>query len=144
MPAHDSLADIIATISRTLAQMEAKAIEESDFADLSMKQIYYLETIARLESPTFTDLAETLDVTKPSITAIVNLLQRKGYVKRQQSQTDRRAYHIVLTEEGKRIGHLHQDLHAKMAAVFTSRLTHSELQTLNAMLYKVFGENRAE
>jgi DNA-binding MarR family transcriptional regulator len=105
-----------------------------------MKQIYYLETIARLDAPTFTDLAEMLDVTKPSVTAIVNLLQRKGYVKRQQSQTDRRAYHIVLTEAGQRIGHLHQDLHAKMAAIFTSRLDHSELQTLNRILLKVFGE----
>ncbi len=142
MSEHDSLADIIATISRTLAQMEAHVIEESDFADLSMKQIFYLETIAQLDAPTFTDLAETLDVTKPSVTAIVNLLQRKGYVKRQQSQTDRRAYHIVLTEEGKHIGHLHQDMHAKMAAVFTSHLDHNELQTLNAILHKVFGEDQ--
>ena len=138
MSEHDSLAEIIATISRTLAQMETRAIEESEFADLSMKQIYYLETIARLDAPTFTGLAATLAVIKPSVTAIVNLLQRKGYVKRVQSQTDRRAYHIVLTEEGERISHLHQQLHEKMAAVFTTHLDEPELKTLNRILRKVF------
>ena len=144
MPEHDSLVGIIAIISRALAEMETRAVEESDFADLSMKQIYYLETIAQMDSPTFTDLAETLDVTKPSITAIVNVLQRKGYVKRQQSQTDRRSYHIVLTEEGQRIGNLHQHLHEKMAAVFTNHLNQNELQTLNRILHKVFGEAQDE
>ena len=41
-----------------------------------MRQVLYLETIAQLEHPSFGELAEALEITRPSVTALVAKLIR--------------------------------------------------------------------
>lgn len=46
-------------------------------------------------------LAERLGVSKPMITALVTALSKKGYITREQSQDDRRAYFVRLTPKAE-------------------------------------------
>ncbi len=46
-------------------------------------------------------ISETLSIPSGSITYVVDKLEKKGFVERQPSPTDRRASNVVLTEKGK-------------------------------------------
>jgi DNA-binding MarR family transcriptional regulator len=50
-----------------------------------------------------THLAAFLGVTGPSITAILNTLEEKGFIERKLSKTDRRISEISFTEEGSKL-----------------------------------------
>jgi DNA-binding MarR family transcriptional regulator len=50
-----------------------------------------------------TDLSERLLIRPPSVTGVVDRLERAGLVSRQGSPTDMRAKHVALTERGRRL-----------------------------------------
>ena len=131
-----SFDQIVAILTRTFAELETKALQESELANLSMKQIVYLDTIARMQSPTFSDLAKQLDVSKPSVTVIVQKLAQKGYVQKVQSMEDKRTYHILMTEKGRALAAIHDNLHQKIAQHFTAVLDEAELHQLGRLLHK--------
>ncbi len=91
-----------------------------------MKQLVYLDTIARLDHPTFSDLARNLRVSKPSVTAIVGKLLQKGYVEKVRSAEDRRAFYVLMTEKGQALSRLHDNIHRRIAEHFTQALDENE------------------
>lgn len=101
-----------------------------------MKQIVYLEEIAKLEQPTFGDLARVFKVSKPSVTAIVTRLILKGYLTRKQSSTDKRAFNISLTEKGRALQQVHANFHRKIARHFATILAPDEQETLARLVGK--------
>ena len=128
---------MIALLTRIFAELEAKALQESELSELSMKQLVYLDTISQMEQPTFSDLAKKHGVSKPSVTAIVGKLIQKGYVQKVQSNDDRRSFHILLTEKGKQMGKMHDQFHHTIAQHFTRALDSREMQQLARLLKKV-------
>ena len=92
-----SLTDIVDVITRTFARMQGAALEAGEFADLSIRQITCLELIAQLVDPTATDLARTLRVTKPTVSALLARLLQNDYVRKERSPTDARSWHVHLT-----------------------------------------------
>jgi len=136
-----TLEQAIALVSRTVAEFESQALQQhGEFVSLSMRQIVYLETIAQMERPTFSDLARQLGLARPSVTAIVDKLIRLGYVQKIQSDHDRRSYFILLTEKGQALSQAHQKIHRAMAEQLTRRLDQSELEQLVSLLGKVIGQ----
>ena len=137
----ETLEPFIEIVSRLIAKMETQAIGQEQFAELSMRQVYYLETILRMESPTFGDVAQKLGLTKPSVTAIVDKLIQKGYVEKVQSESDRRTYHIVPTGKAAEFAQLHENTHRLMAQILTQNLDETEIQQMAVLLKKVL-QNR--
>jgi DNA-binding MarR family transcriptional regulator len=128
--------DLIATISRLMAEMEHIAVQEAEFGDLSMRQVLYLQTILMLERPTFGDLAEKLGVSKPTVTSVIQKLIQKGYVRKAQSPDDGRVYHIVPTSKGQAFAALHEDIHRRLARFLTRNLDDGEEEMLAVLLNK--------
>ncbi len=128
--------DLIATISRLIAEMEQIATHEADFGDLSMRQVLYLQTILTLERPTFGDLAEKLNVSKPTVTSVVQKLIGKGYVRKEQSPEDGRVYYIVPTAKSQAFAAMHEATHQRMAGFLTRNLDAAEKETLAALINK--------
>lgn len=42
-------------------------------------------------------------ISKPSVTSLINALVKKGYLKKESSELDRRSYSLVITGEGKEL-----------------------------------------
>ena len=101
-----------------------------------MKQLVYLDTIAGLDHPTFSDLAKRMAVSKPSVTAIVGKLMQKGYVEKVQSAEDRRSFHLLLTEKGQALSQMHANIHRRIAEHFTRALDEHELRQFAQLLKK--------
>ena len=74
-----------------------ESVRERD-GSLSAMEAFSLEIINLLDAPTIGEFAEFLNISQSNATYKVNSLMRKGYLVRQNSETDRREYHLVLSE----------------------------------------------
>jgi DNA-binding MarR family transcriptional regulator len=136
-----ALEKFVAYASALMAELESQAFQDERFAELSMRQMFYLNTIIRIEHPTFSDLARELSVSKPSVTAIVTTLIKKGYVRKVQDDEDRRAFHIVLTPQGVQFEQLHASIHKRLADLLASRLNGEDLEQLSRLMEKALRIN---
>lgn len=73
-------------------------VRERD-GSLSAMEAFSLEIIAMLDRPTVGQFAEFLNISQSNATYKVNSLMKKGYLERHNSMTDRREYHLVLSEK---------------------------------------------
>ena len=131
------LEQAVAMISRLMGELEAEAFEQGGFSDLSVRQMIYMDAITQLERPTFSELAEKLAITKPSVTAIVKKLNEMGYVQKVQSSEDLRVYHIVLTTKGEIFNEMHDKTHQLLASRLTQNLKGAEIEQLATLLNKI-------
>ncbi|MCX6560382.1 MAG: MarR family transcriptional regulator [Candidatus Aminicenantes bacterium] len=127
---------VVELASRLMAELESQALADGRLAELSMRQMYYLNTIISMENPTFSDLAHELKVTKPSVTAIVGTLIRKGYIQKVQDHEDRRTYHMILTAKAVDFSRNHADVHKRLADLLAAQLDEREVGQLARLLGK--------
>lgn len=73
-------------------------VRERD-GSLSAMEAFSLEIIKMLDQPTVGQFADFLNISQSNATYKVNSLMKKGYLERQNSSTDRREYHLVLSEK---------------------------------------------
>ena len=62
-------------------------------------EAFSLEIIDLLDAPTIGEFADFLNISQSNATYKVNSLIRKGYLVRQNSETDRREYHLILSDK---------------------------------------------
>lgn len=136
---HIVLEQIIAQVTQLIAASEAHAFQQDGFAELSMRQVSYMDAIARLESPRLSELAEALAISRPSVTVLVDKLADKGFVQKVQDGQDRRAFHIVPTEKGLQFAQIHAAIHRQIVEALVARLDEGETEQLAALLMKALG-----
>ena len=73
-------------------------VKERD-GSLSAMEAFSVEVIHELREPTIGKFAEFLNISQSNATYKVNNLIKKGYIEKQNSTTDRREYHLVLSEK---------------------------------------------
>ena len=73
-------------------------VRERD-GSLSAMEAFSLEVIKMLDEPTVGQFADFLNISQSNATYKVNSLIKKGYLIKQNSTTDRREYHLVLSEK---------------------------------------------
>lgn len=73
-------------------------VRERD-GSLSAMEAFSLEVIQMLNTPTVGQFADFLNISQSNATYKVNSLIKKGYLKKQNSDTDRREYHLILSEK---------------------------------------------
>ena len=73
-------------------------VRERD-GSLSAMEAFSLEVIKMLGNPTVSEFADFLNISQSNATYKVNCLIKKGYIERENSQIDRREYHLRLSEK---------------------------------------------
>ena len=129
--------EIIEILSKKMEEIAIRVIEKSEFSKLTHKQIYYLLVIDEMHNPTLTELAQRLDLSKPSVTALVTRFIDAGYITKVQSDDDRRCAHLHMTLHGHRISKLHDQIHRIIAEYLTTNLTSTERKQFLAILNRV-------
>lgn len=66
---------------------------------LSSTESFCVEIIYLLDKPTISDFAQYLNLSVPNANYKINNLVKKGYVVREQSQTDLREYYLCVTDK---------------------------------------------
>lgn len=75
-----------------------EAVRERD-GSLSAMEAFSLEVIHMLNGPTIGRFADFLNISQSNATYKVNSLIKKGYLVRQNSESDRREYHLILSDK---------------------------------------------
>lgn len=68
-------------------------------ASLTTVETFCMETIMALGRPTVNEFATFMCISPPNAAYKVNSLIKKGYIKKVQSETDRREYHLEVTQK---------------------------------------------
>ncbi len=66
---------------------------------LTTMEAFCAEIIGALGSPTINEFANFINISSPNATYRVNSLIQKGYITKEQSETDKREYHLHVTEK---------------------------------------------
>ena len=107
---------------------------------LSAMEAISLEVINLLAEPTVGQFADFLNISQSNATYKVNNLIKKGYLERQNSRTDRREYHLVLSEKFyKYIGLLSSYEHVVMERI-KERFPREDVDKLDQMLEIISAE----
>jgi len=85
---------LIGDVARQLRRAFDKEMES---VGLTRSQWRALVFVLRLDGPTQAELADALDITRPSVGALIDQLENSGYVTRERDPHDRRIWRIVPT-----------------------------------------------
>jgi DNA-binding MarR family transcriptional regulator len=96
----DSIGFIIECTEQCLKRELRKSFQAHGF-DVTPYQWVVLYRLWEQEGLTQAEIAERTIKDKPTITRMVDVLEKKGLVVRRNDENDRRVYKIYLTEEGK-------------------------------------------
>ena len=108
-------------------------VRERD-GSLSAMEAFSLEVIYMLGQPTVSQFADFLNISQSNATYKVNNLIKKGYLERQNSQTDRREYHLILSEKYYNyLGLLNSYEHTVMERI-NQRFTPEDIAKFDEML----------
>lgn len=114
-------------------------VRERD-GSLSAMEAFSLEVIHMLGEPTVGQFADFLSISQSNATYKVNSLIKKGYLERQNSQTDRREYHLILSEKFYHYIHLLSDYEDRVMARIKERFSTADVEKLDEMLGVISAE----
>ena len=124
-------------IERFASKIWRTQSKEDPIGQLSFNEYDYLKVIEAAKEPIrLTDLAEEMQVTKPSATTMVQRLERKGLVERRPSPEDARSKLVVLTAKAETGLEEESKIYQVMANTLESQLTEQEIDQLNLLLNK--------
>ena len=110
-----SINELLVSLFNHVMDMEAKAVITEEYRDISNNDMHIIEAIS---------------VTVSTLTTNMNGLERKGYIKRERSEKDRRVVHVLLTAKGKKAFYHHRDFHKKMIRAIVKGLGEEEMEIL--------------
>lgn len=95
---HDNFMNVYDKFKLEFFRRIFELVRERD-GSLSAMEAFSIEVIHALHEPTIGQFAEFLNISQSNATYKVNNLIKKGYLKKQNSTTDRREYHLVLSDK---------------------------------------------
>ena len=114
-------------------------VRERD-GSLSAMEGFSLEIIRALDEPTVGQFADFLNISQSNATYKVNNLIKKGYLVRQNSTTDRREYHLVLSEKYYSYAELLTDYERTVVQRMKERFTEEDIEKFVELLSIISNE----
>jgi DNA-binding MarR family transcriptional regulator len=130
MDAEELFLRFIRVYHEVLREADESAVRESGLPDVTINQFFYLQEIERQGTTTLTALAETLGVSKPTVTVVVTKLVKNGFIVRTRSEEDQRIYHLTLSDTGARIIRLKQQTYRNFIRIVSTRVSPAEMETI--------------
>lgn len=104
----------LVSIFNELLDIEEEALRNSEFSDLSIREMHTLEAIGMYSEHTSSEVAKKLNITAGTLSVAINTLVHKDYVIRRRMENDRRVIRLGLTKKGKLVYRLHEKFHRQM------------------------------
>ena len=123
---------LILTIGQRLVQFFASKSE-----DLTLREMFLLETLGRRGTATMSELATAVAVPLTTMTSIVTRMVSKGYLERSRIEEDRRVVVVALSPEGKVLFEQHRRDYVQSVKVVLGTLTEEEQHKVLALIGEV-------
>lgn len=129
--------DSLVRIYSGIMWIEENELRKSKFNDLTMREMHAIHAISMYDHKSASEVAKELHLTPGTLTAMVDRLVRKGYVKRLRSEDDRRVIRLGLTKKGLVIYRAHEAFHNMMVRSFLKDLDATEIKTIEKALWNL-------
>ena len=86
---------------------------------------------------TMKDIADSIHRTKPTVTVLIDKLEKLGYLKRVASDEDSRSTNIVLTKKGEDFKPTFEKISKDLNEMLNKNLSENEVKLLEKLLRKV-------
>lgn len=104
---------------------------------VSLSQMHILELLGAHEALRMKELSEKVGVTTGTLTVVVDKLVKKGLVRREADDRDRRSVIVKLTDEGHVLYEEHDRLHVQLTREITAELTPEEIEGVKSALSRM-------
>lgn len=125
-----SINELLVNLFNHVMDMEGKAVITSQFQDITNNDMHIIEAIGVEEPRNMSVIAHKMAVTVSTLTTNMNGLERKGYIRRERSQEDKRVVYVLLTDKGRKAFYHHRDFHKKMIKAIVKDLSEEEMEIL--------------
>lgn len=103
-------------------------------ASLTTVETFCMEIIYALNNPTVAEFANITNISSPNAAYKVNNLVKKGYLKRVQSENDKREFHLEVTEKYLNYYNISYNYMETIMNRIQERFTPEEIKTLVKVL----------
>ena len=103
-------------------------------ASLTTVETFCMEIIAALGQPTVNEFSRFVGISAPNAAYKINNLIQKGYVRKEQSESDKREYHLVVTQKYIDYYNINYRYLGKVMARLQRRFSPEDLAKLEEML----------
>ncbi len=137
MKEYHSLFSVLNSFMRVKSECRFCVSDKYNISELTFKQIEYLKKFDEYEYVTISQLAEDLNLSKPSITEMVKKFIKLDCVEKEQCSHDARVYYLFLTEKGKGIARLEKITDEDFIRRVENCLSEEDVSLLIELLSKV-------
>lgn len=92
--------DLLIALPRITRAIDLHSKKLQKFSGLTTSQLLVIEAITKLENPTPSSIAREILLSQGTVTNLVDRMEKRGLVKREKSESDRRSVRVVVTDEG--------------------------------------------
>lgn len=107
---------------------------------LTTVETYCIEIIAAMGNPTVSEFASFIQISSPNAAYKINSLVKKGYLRKIQSEFDRREYHLEVTKKYLDYYNLSSGYVSRVADRMKEEFSQEELMLLEKILKKTSDE----
>lgn len=114
-----------------------KTLARHGLDDITREQFGILLVLSLGDGLYQTQIANILGKDRPNITRMIDVLEKRGFIRREKDANNRRILKVYLTEEGKAIADKAKPLKDRMNETQYRGMTDEEILTLVRLLKKV-------
>lgn len=137
MELRDRLNIGIAKLTQLKGECYLTLLNDLNLSELSLKQMEYLKSLNNACGITTSQLAETLNLSKPTVTEMVKKFIKMDLVYKQSCPADGRVYYLKLTDKGQKIADLNLMTNDFLAGKLIERLDEEDIKKLIEILMKI-------
>lgn len=137
--------DLLSGTFNSILRIEERSLDNRLTEGLTITEVHTIVAIGLYEQNPMNVIAARLCVTTATLTAAVNKLEKRGFIRRERDVEDRRKVMLSLTKKGRLVYRAHSLFHKQMIDDALSGLTDEEERVLTTALVKVkaFFDERA-
>ena len=137
MDREDKLYETYKHLMEIKGECSYNLINELNMSELTLRQIEYIKEIKKYDYITISELADILDLSKPTITQMIKRFIKLNCVYKEQCNNDGRVQYIYLTDRGSNIAEFEDLAIKKLISKITSNIDENELDILIDILLKI-------
>jgi DNA-binding MarR family transcriptional regulator len=139
MPAEDRLIFLISKVFQKLIINLQKSFSESGI-EVTPVQVMLLFFLQQNNGLSLTQISQGLMLENPTVTGLIDRLEKSGYVKRSDHPNDRRVYLVHLTEKGNKVAKKALPIVKKLNEQIKEGYSKEEIGNFTKVLFGAFNK----
>jgi MarR family transcriptional regulator, 2-MHQ and catechol-resistance regulon repressor len=127
-------------IMQTSKAIQDRIRDEMSKNNLSVTEFSVLEVLYYKEKQTIQQIGSRILISSGSMTYVIDKLEKRGLIQRNDCLNDRRVIHVTLTDEGKELMLEIMPKHQQLVDFIFDALNPDETETIIHLLEKVKGK----